>query len=101
MKKNILAALILSLCFTTISFAGTKTPVIKTRQNNQQERIAQGLSSGSLSARETARLEANQAKIQQDKKEAKSNGIVTNRERAKLEHEQNRSSAHIYRAKHN
>ena len=99
--KNILAALILSLSFTTISFAHTKTPVINNRQDHQQERISQGLRSGNLSAREAARLEANQAKIQHDKKEAKSNGIVTNRERAKIEQEQNRASSHIYRAKHN
>ena len=100
MKKIFtLSALILSLSISTL--ANTKTPVINVRQANQQERIAEGIESGRLTAGEATRLEAREAKIQHDKKVAKSDGIVTTKERVKLQREENRTSNHIYKAKHN
>ena len=100
MKKIFtLSALILSLSISTL--ANTKTPVINVRQANQQERIAEGIESGRLTAGEATRLEAREAKIQHDKIVAKSDGIVTTRERVKLKREENRTSNHIYKAKHN
>ena len=102
MKKNFISAGLL-LAFVTISavsFAQTKTPVVKERQENQQKRIAQGVKSGELTAKETEHLEAREVKIQHDKKEAKEDGVVTHKERAQLRREQNRTSRAIYRQKH-
>ncbi len=79
----------------------TATPHVGKRQAAQQKRIADGVQSGELSARETANLEMREAKIQANKKAAKSDGVVTAAERAKLQAEQNRASRKIYQKKHN
>ena len=102
MKKNFIAAglMIAFVSVASAGFAQTKTPVVKERQENQQKRIAEGVKSGELTAKETEHLEAREVKIQKDKKEAKSDGVVTNKERAKLHREQNRASRAIYRQKH-
>src|SRR4029077_3904710 len=64
------------------------------RQENQQDRIAQGVKSGQLTAGETAHLERNQARINrqihQDRKE--NGGKLTPQEHAQINHEQNRQS---------
>ena len=102
MKKH-LFFLSLFFSFLLIAFsstAQTKTPVVTERQQNQQARIAQGVKSGELTARETEHLESREAKIQHDKKIAKADGHVTSAERAKLQHEENRTSKAIYRQKH-
>jgi len=101
MKKNFLAAGLV-LAFVSITSAGfaQTTPVVKERQENQQKRIAGGVKSGELTAKETRHLEAREVKIQHDKREAKSDGVVTARERVKLHREQNRASRAIYRQKH-
>ena len=102
MKKNFISAGLL-FAFVTIASAGfaqTKTPVIKERQENQQKRIAEGVKSGELTAKETKHLEGREVKIQKDKKEAKADGVVTKQERAKLRREENRTSRAIYRQKH-
>jgi hypothetical protein len=102
MKKNFIAAGML-LAFVSITASGiaqTKTPRVKERQENQQKRIAGGVKSGELTAKETVKLETREAKIQADKKEAKSDGVVTHKERAQLHREQNRASRAIYRQKH-
>lgn len=102
MKKNFISAGLL-FAFVTIasaSFAQTKTPVVKERQENQQKRIAEGVKDDELTAKETEHLEGREAKIQADKKAAKADGVVTNKERAKLRREQNRTSRAIYHQKH-
>ncbi|MEW6734168.1 MAG: hypothetical protein AB1489_22775 [Acidobacteriota bacterium] len=103
MRKSILiiAAIALTLSFSAVTFAGTKTPRINARQQHQRDRIAQGIRSGELTNRETTALIANQAKIQRDENRAKADGIVTSRERARLHKEENRASKRIYKAKHN
>lgn len=80
--------------------AQVATPKVRERQVKQQARIQQGRQSGELTNKETVRLEAQQAKIQHDKKVAKSDGAVTPAERQKLQREQNRASRNIYRQKH-
>ena len=102
MKKNFIAAGLL-LAFVSVASAGfaqTKTPVVKERQENQQQRIAEGVKDGELTANETKHLEGREVKIQHDKKEAKADGVVTRKERVKLHREQNRASRAIYRQKH-
>lgn len=73
---------------------------IKKREVRQQKRIAEGVKSGELTARETAGLEREQAKIEADRQKALADGTLTKREKARLTREQNRASRHIYRQKH-
>ena len=76
------------------------TPKIDQRQLNQQKRIDQGVASGALTPKETARLEKREAKIASNEAAAKADGKVTHSERHKLKREENRASAAIKRQKH-
>ena len=74
MNKKIFATA-LGIAFLGLAFnanSQTKTPVVTKRQVNQQERIADGVKDGQLTAPETAKLETREANIQADKKEVKS-----------------------------
>ncbi|MBI4852352.1 MAG: hypothetical protein HY819_11200 [Acidobacteria bacterium] len=93
-------SLLFVLAFTTFAQQNTNTPKVAKRQKNQQERIADGVKDGELTKKEAAKLEAREAKIQQDKKEAKADGKVTKKEKAKLDREQDRASRKIYKQKH-
>ncbi len=78
----------------------TATPRIDQRQANQQKRIDQGVASGQLNAKETARLQKREGKIAADEAAAKADGKVTKAERAKLTREENHASRAIHRQKH-
>jgi hypothetical protein len=73
------------------------------RRENQQDRIAQGVKSGQLTAGETAKLENQQKGInQQVAADRKANGgTLTTGEKAQVNHEQNQASRNIYHKKHN
>lgn len=73
------------------------------RQQNQQNRIAQGIRSGQLTAGETAHLENQERGINQQVRADRSanGGKLTQGERAQVNHEQNQESRNIYRDKHN
>jgi hypothetical protein len=79
----------------------TATPVINHRQQNQEQRINQGVASGALTNRETKTLDARENKIAADKAAAKADGNVTPAERAGLRGEERRTSRAIARKKHN
>jgi hypothetical protein len=73
------------------------------RQENQQDRIAQGIKSGQLTAGETAKLENQQKGInQQVAADRKANGgTLTTGEKKQVNQEQNAASKNIYNKKHN
>lgn len=74
---------------------------INERQHNQRQRIGQGIRSGELTARETARLAREQVQIQRMENRFRASGDgLSNRERVRLQHELNQASQHIYRQKH-
>ncbi len=73
---------------------------INARKVNQQHRIAQGVRSGQLTPRETARLETREAHINRQEARMKADGKFTPAERARINREQNRTSRAIYRQKH-
>jgi hypothetical protein len=79
------------------------TSEVGQRQTNQQQRIAQGVKSGQLTAGETAKLENNQRAINQQTKadRAANGGKLTGGEKSQINHEQNRQSKNIYNKKHN
>ena len=72
------------------------------RQENQQDRIAQGIRSGHLNAGQTTRLEGSQAGLKQEvRADRRANGgKLTGGERSQINRQQNRQSRDIYRAKH-
>jgi hypothetical protein len=76
---------------------------IADRKENQQDRIAQGVKSGQLTAGETANLENKEARINRETRaeRAANGGKLTNAEKAKVNRQQNRVSHQIYRDKHN
>ena len=73
------------------------------RAENQQDRIAQGVKSGQLTAGESAHLENNEAKINSEVRNDRSanGGKLTAQEKAQVNRQQNRQSRQIYRDKHN
>jgi hypothetical protein len=73
------------------------------REENQQNRIANGINNGSLSPKETANLERREASVQKQEQAdmAKHNGHLTKAEQRHLNHRENRISKSIYKDKHN
>jgi hypothetical protein len=73
------------------------------RQGLQQQRIAQGVKSGSLTAGETARLENRESAINHEVRadRAANGGKLTAGERAQVNRQQNRLSGAIFADKHN
>ena len=73
------------------------------RRQSQQERIANGIRNGSMSAGEVARTENREQGINQQIRadRAANGGKLTGGEKAQINHEQNRTSRQIYRQKHN
>jgi hypothetical protein len=73
------------------------------RRENQQDRIANGIRSGQLTAGETAKLENQQRGINQQVKadRAADGGKLTPGEKKQINKEQNAASKNIYNKKHN
>jgi hypothetical protein len=73
------------------------------REENQQDRIAQGIKSGQLTAGETAHIEKNESKINNEVRNdrAANGGKLTAQEKKQVNKQQNRESRQIYRDKHN
>ena len=73
------------------------------REDRQQARIAEGVQSGQMTAGETARIERQEQRIDNQIKaeRAANGGHLTAAERAQVNREQNRESRRIYAAKHN
>lgn len=76
---------------------------IHQRKVNQQKRIGQGVRSGQLTPRETARLERQQKSINHEERNMRKadDGHLTKADRKALNRRQNRASRNIYRKKHN
>ena len=76
---------------------------VNNREQNQQNRIANGMKSGAVTPKEGTKLEKQQQHINnQEKKDmAKDNGHLTKQDKEQLNHEENRLSRRIHRDKHN
>jgi hypothetical protein len=83
----------------TAMFAQT----VNQRKVDQQERIANGVRSGQLTARETSHLEHQEAGINREERamRAQDNGHLTKQDRRVIHAQQNQESRRIYRDKHN
>jgi len=88
---------------TTTSSTPAPKPTIAERKENQQDRIANGVNSGQLTAGETANLETKEAAINGETKadRAANGGKLTSAEKAQINKQQNQLSKQIYNDKHN
>ncbi len=73
---------------------------IDQRQQQQRERIAQGIRSGELTRAEAHRLMAEQREIRREERAYRADGVLTHAERAELHRELNDASRHIYNETH-
>lgn len=80
-----------------------KPPTVQQRKNDQQNRIANGVQSGQLTAGETKNLEGKEAGLNKEERNMRSqdNGHLTAADRTRLNRQQNRLSNQIYTDKHN
>jgi hypothetical protein len=88
---------------TSTTPTDTDHATIQQRKENQQDRIAQGVKSGQLTAGETANLETKETDLNKEEHtmRADDNGKLTAADRAKLNRQQNHLSKQIYNKKHN
>jgi hypothetical protein len=94
-------AIVVGLSFVANAQTRSRHMGIEARQAEQQRRINQGIESGQLTPREAARLEAQQARIEQLENRLRSDGDgLSPSERARLQRDLNRASRAIYREKH-
>jgi len=75
---------------------------VNQREQNQQDRIANGLKNGTLNAKQAGNLEKREAAVQnrEQKDMAKNNGHLTKAEQKGINRQQNRISRSIYKDKH-
>src|SRR5215470_1127318 len=78
-------------------------PTVAQRKENQQDRIANGVKSGQLTAGETGNLEKKEAAINKETAadRAANGGKLTASEKKQVNRQQNRMSKQIYADKHN
>ena len=95
---NMLRTIGFSLCLG-LSATAAAGP-INASQNQQNDRIAQGVASGELTRRETATLIQEQRQIRAMEARFKSDGILTAGEFNRLRSRQAAASRHIYVQKH-
>ena len=76
---------------------------VNRREQNQQNRIANGVKSGQLTPGETRRLERGEQRLEKNEKRdmAKDNGHLTKQDQRQLNREANHMSKRIYKDKHN
>jgi hypothetical protein len=96
-------ALIATLSLTAATLSAQTSQEINQRKENQQDRIAQGVKSGQLTAGETSHLEHQEAAINKEEKamRAQDNGHLTKADKSLINKQQNQESRRIYKDKHN
>ena len=95
MKLKLTAIAAALFCGSAFAQTGTVQ-----RDLNQQERIEQGVKSGSLTTREAAKLERGQARDSRLEARAGADGKVGPREQRRIQKSENRESRKIRREKH-
>ena len=98
----VIAGLMLPVAAQTSSTPATAPATINQRKENQQDRIANGIQSGELTAGETKHLEKKEADLNQEERDMRKldNGHLTAADRATLNQQQNKLSKDIYKQKH-
>ncbi len=86
-----------------VMVASAQPNVVNQRKENQQDRVAQGIKSGQLTAGETGNLETKEAAINQEVHTDRTlnGGKLTGQEKQTVNQQQNQVSKQIYADKHN
>ena len=97
-----IAGMILPAPAQTAGGTSTKPATINQRKENQQDRIANGIQNGQLTAGEAGRLEKKEFELNQEERDMRKldNGHLTKADRATLQQQQNQLSKDIYKQKH-
>ena len=104
MSKSILVIALSAATLTlgsNIAAAGSNTPGVDWRENNQGHRIYNGIANGSLTYREAGQLIRGQARVRRMERRFKADGVVTRGERLRLHRALNHQNRRIWRKKHN
>ena len=112
MKHTLYALTLAALVASGTAFAQQTTPIaapaaqnntVNDRRTDQQDRIANGVQSGQLTAGETKNIESREANLNREIKDDRSadNGKLTPQERQQVNRQQNNLSKSIYTDKHN
>jgi hypothetical protein len=100
MKKSIIAALV-AATFTLPAYAmAQSSPRIDKRQENEENRIKEGIDAGQVNQKEARRLRKGQEHIQNMEDKARTDGKVTKGEKARIEAAQDAQSKRIYNERH-
>jgi hypothetical protein len=88
---------------TTTSGPENQPATINQRKENQQDRVANGVQSGQMTAHEAANTERKETDVNKEEHQMRKldNGHLTAADRATLNQQQNQLSRQIYRDKHN
>ncbi len=103
MKIAIIALASTLAIAATMAQAQESNATINQRKADQQQRIAQGVRSGQMTAGETSHVEHQESAINHEERNmrAQDNGHLTRSDRSTIQHQQNQESRRIYRDKHN
>ena len=99
----VVAAMMLPAAAQTSNTPAPTSQTINQRKENQQDRIAQGVQSGQLTAGETSNLEKKESNLNKEENMMRSedNGKLTSADKKALNQQQNQLSNQIYKDKHN
>jgi hypothetical protein len=103
LQSAVLAAIVMPAVFAQQAASNNDPPTINERKENQQDRIANGVQSGQLTAGETKNLETKETALNKEEHamRAADDGHLTAGDRAASNHQQNKLSRQIYNKKHN
>ena len=96
--KTFLMLISLVFIFSNASLAGDR---IEHRQNNQKNRINQGVRKGEITKREFTHLARQQRNVEKYRNHALRDGSLSCKEGRRLNYLQDRASGSIYRDRHN
>jgi hypothetical protein len=100
--KNLILTLAACITLAPAALLAQNPQDISQRRTDQQDRIAQGVRSGQLTARETGHIEHQEAGINREERgmRAQDNGHLTHQDRRTINHQQNQESRDKHNAAH-
>jgi hypothetical protein len=110
MKLNLFTLAVAALIASGPAFAqqsqtqpNQPAPTIGQREQNQQDRVANGIDSGQMTAGETKNIESRESNLNREVRDDRhaDDGHLTQQERQQINHQQNNLSHSIYQDKHN
>jgi hypothetical protein len=101
-NNNIMKILAIVIVMVSLGVASAQAQTkVKARLTTQRARIAEGVNSGDLNRRETAKIVGQQQRVRKAERVAKRDGVVTGQEKLQLNRMQSRASKNIAFRKNN